>query len=294
MDRLPALVGGFWYDFGGTWNCETKRWDLFGDSISDLRWSCDPVLRVGGAYYTSWQDRRSIYSNAELNRIRVLPGGTNIVTLLNGGNQTNAAGAFTGANSIDACDDYRVEAFAALHYRGFSLYNDWWAQQLDNFRGQHVSATNDLNQPILYTNGAGQLSLFPAKHGLANYGQQLQAGYFVVPHKLGVCARWSWLTGNSGNINGNGTETTKAAGTIPGVPAGLGAIRVVNGAFDHFQNVNELAVGVNYFFYGQRLKWQNDVSWYNGGNPAAGGSSAAGFETGNDGWMFRSQVQLWF
>ena len=40
--------------------------------------------------------------------------------------------------------------------------------------------------------------------------------------------------------------------------------------FREYQEANEFAVGVNYFFKGQNLKLQTDLSWYNGGNPAAG------------------------
>jgi len=36
------------------------------------------------------------------------------------------------------------------------------------------------------------------------------------------------------------------------------------------------------------------LSFYNGGNPAAGGQSAAGFIPGVDGWMVRTQLQFAF
>lgn len=291
MDRLPGFTLIGWYDFGGTWDCERHVWQLYGDCASDIDYSCNPVVRVGAAGYAAPNDRRSIYTNAELNRIRVVPGGTNIVTLLNGGTQPAAAAA--GTNSLDAVDDYRLEAFVAGKYRGFSFLADGFLRNLDNFRGVHVPGTN-LNQPILYNNGAGQVSLFPARHGLLDYGTQLQAGYFLIPKHLEVCARWCWIRGDSGNINGNGTQVTRAAGTVPGVAAAVGPVRVVNGAFDHFSEVNEYTVGVNYFWKRQNVKWQTDLGWYNGGNPAAGGSSAAGFITGVDGWLARTQIQLWF
>jgi hypothetical protein len=292
MDRLPGFTLMSWYDFGGTWDCDRHVWQLYGDTASDLYYSCNPVVRVGGAAYASPNDRRSIYTNAELNRITVVPGGTNIVSLLNGGG-TQPSTAAAGTNSIDAVDDYRYEAFIGAKYRGASFLADAFVRDLNNFRGVHVANTNT-NQPILYTNGAGQTSLFPAHHGLLDYGTQFQAGYFLVPKHLEVCARWCWIRGDSGNINGNGTEKTAAAGSIPGVAAAVGSVRLVNQAFDHFADVNEYTVGVNYFWKGQSVKWQTDLGWYNGGNPAAGGSSPAGYITGVDGWLLRTQIQLWF
>ena len=44
-----------------------------------------------------------------------------------------------------------------------------------------------------------------ARHGLVDYGTMLQAGYFIIPKKLEVAARWSWIRGESGDINGKGT-----------------------------------------------------------------------------------------
>ena len=35
------------YDFGGTWNEEKKKWDLYGDGLADLNYSCNPVVRIG-------------------------------------------------------------------------------------------------------------------------------------------------------------------------------------------------------------------------------------------------------
>jgi hypothetical protein len=42
------------------------------------------------------------------------------------------------------------------------------------------------------------------------------------------------------------------------------------------------------------LKWQTDFSVFDGGNPAGGGVSPAGFIAGNDGWLLRTQIQLAF
>ena len=78
-----------------------------------------------------------------------------------------------------------------------------------------------------------------------------------------------------------------------GIPAGT-TVRVYNNAFRQFQETQELAVGFNYFFKGQSVKWQTDLGIYKGGNPAANGQSAADFVPGADGWLVRTQFQLAF
>jgi hypothetical protein len=312
MDDRPGINLGFWYDFGGTWDEANKRWILFGDTLSDLHYSCKPVLRVGADTYMAWQDRRSLFTVAELNRLRSVgaaPGGTSVIGILNGaGFNPNASGL--GQFAADAFDNYNYNAFAAFHYKGFSLYNEWWLRNIDNIRGRKgpagVYPGNGQNQPILYTNNfngvpaANQTSLFPEGHDLLDFGSTVQGGYFVVPKKLELVARLSWIRGDSGNINGDGTRRAltpaeTARFVALGVPAATVATwRVVNGAFNKDQEAQEWAVGFNYFFRGQQFKWSNDISWYNGGNPAAGGQSPAGFIPGVDGWMLRSQIQLAF
>ncbi len=75
---------------------------------------------------------------------------------------------------------------------------------------------------------------------------------------------------------------------------GSHTVLVIPGAFSHNHTSEEYAVGLNYYFYRQLVKWQTNVSYYNGGNPAAGGQSPAGFIPGVDGWMLRTQIQLAF
>ena len=111
-----------------------------------------------------------------------------------------------------------------------------------------------------------------------------------MPKKLEVAGRWSWIRGQSGDINGRDTRFTLVS--VAGVPGG--SVKVIDGAFRNFAEVNEYAVGLNYYFYGNNAKWQTDFSVYRGGNPAQGGQSLAGFIPGVDGWMVRSQIQLAF
>lgn len=79
--------------------------------------------------------------------------------------------------------------------------------------------------------------------------------------------------------------------TIPGVAT---PVRVINGAFSNFHEVDEYSIALNYYFKRQLLKWQTDLSYYKGGNPAGGGTSPAGFIAGSDGWLLRTQIQLAF
>jgi hypothetical protein len=249
-------------------------------------------------------DRRSEFSDVELNKVRMAPGapgGTGLLAFLNGGGiNNNVAGV--GQFAADAFDCYSYNAFWAGKYRGFSLYNDWWFRNVDNFRGRRSPAGNypgnGLNQPILYSTtlpgGAPTATLF-TPGGLFDFGTMVQGGYFIIPKKLEIAARWSFIRGNSGNIYGDGTFTTLSAAqkAAIGLPTAT-AVRVFNNDFKEFQNMNEYAVGINYFFYRELVKWQTDFSVYQGGNPAAGGQSAAGFIPGVDGWMIRSQIQFGF
>jgi hypothetical protein len=302
MDDLKGVNIGGWYDFGGDWDDVNNRWLLYGPGISDLEYHCRPCVRVGGAVNLVPMDRRSEFTDVELNRIRVTPaapGGTTLLTMLNGGGiNNNAAGV--GQFAVDAADEYTFDFFLAGKYRGFSLYNEWWCHDIDNLRGRRnppnaagtaVYPGNGTNQPILYTSNFGP-SLFPQGIGLFDYGMALQAGYFLIPKKLEVAARWSYIRGESGSINGTGgVERTFLIRDATGAST---RVSVVNNAFRNFQETDEYAIGFNYFFKGQQVKFSTDLSFYTGGNPAVGGQSPAGFIPGVDGWMLRSQIQLWF
>jgi hypothetical protein len=209
------------------------------------------------------------------------PGGTSLINVLNGGSAAASPGGNRAVNKFDA---YSYSVFGAAKWRGLSVYNEWWFRNLNAFRS--------LSGQILYTDtlgpgGAPRLALFPSNQGLLDYGMNVSAGYFIIPRKLEVAARWAWVTGQSGNINGNGTFSTV---NLPGV----GAVHVVNDAFDRYAEANEYTLGMNYYFKRQQMKWQTDFSVYDGGNPAGGGQSIAGFLAGVDGYMLRTQIQLFF
>jgi hypothetical protein len=286
MDNLPGFIGAFWYDFGGKFNCEKKVWELYGDCPSDIDYSCCPVVRAGGGVNIVPLGRRSLYGDAEQSRYFTMPGapgGTRLINELNGG----VGSLIPGAHDVDMFDAYTYNAFIGGKYHGFSFLNEWWLRNLDNFRTTPNGLGNIIYQSTLGPGGTLANALFP-NHGLIDYGTSLAAGYFIVPKKLELVARWSMVRGQSGDINGNGKFFLTA---VPGV---VGPVQVVSGAFRQYHEADEYTIGVNYFFKRHALKWQTDFSIYNGGNPAPNGGGVAGFITGADGYMLRTQMQLFF
>jgi hypothetical protein len=280
MDRLPGFIMGGWYDIGGSWNEPAQRWNLWGNSVSDLEYSVEPVARIGGAANLVPMDRRSIYGDLEQSRVFVVPGGpggSRIINVLSGDSV-----APNGSHSVDEFDSYTFDAFASLHYRGLSLYNESWCRILSGFQ-----TTPAGHNQIIYQDGSGANALFPGGP-LIDCGTAVQMGYFIIPKKLEVAGRWDMISGDSGSINGNGHYTTER------IAGASSPVRVIDDAFRRFQNAQEWAFVVNYFFYGQLLKWSSDVDWYQGGNPAAGSTSPAGYIAGVDGWMVRTQLQMAF
>lgn len=271
MDRLPGFNGGFWYDFGGTWNESRHAWDLYGNSLADLGYSCNPVVRVGAAVDLVPMDRRSIYGDLEQSRAFIMPagpGGTRLINLLNG-----AGTATANIHTVDKFDSYSLDVWAAGKYQGFSFTNEWWARDLTDFKT--VPAGGNV---ILYNadgRGSGAPTVFP-RHALVDFGTMVQSGYFVVPKKAEVVARFSLVEGESGDVAGPAHGRAAAA------------------AFSHYHAAYEYAAGFNYYFRGQDLKWQTDIGFYQGGNPAAGGQSPDGFIAGADGWLLRTQLQFAF
>ena len=233
MDDYPGINIGGWYDFGGTWNEARKRYDLFGDTISDIDYSCNPVLRVGGAANLVPMDSRSEYSNAELSRIRVTSpgvGGTTLLSELNGTSSTNLATNTTGSATTPSTPPTRTPtrptgprsttASASTTAGGSRTSTTSAAATAPPAPPSRAMAPNCRSSTPTPPWTAGRTLLFP-HHALIAYGSQLQGGYFVVPKKLELCARVSWIRGDSGNIQGNGTFTTLTAAQVDGPrPAG--------------------------------------------------------------------------
>ncbi len=96
---------------------------------------------------------------------------------------------------------------------------------------------------------------------LFDHGFLLQGGYFVIPEKLEAFTRWSRIVGDSGSL----------------------------GATD--QSADEVAGGVAWWIKGRNLKLLFDVTRVNS-SPV--NDSAVGFMPGDDGLLYRTQLQILF
>lgn len=285
LDNFPGFNAGFWYDLGGEWDCEKNKLILYGEGVSDLEHHQCPVARVGLATNIVPMNSRSIYGDSEAGRIWVMPGspgGMRLVNLLNGGT-TPAATA--GRYGLDKFTANSFEAFYAVKYRGLSFMNDWWVRNLSDLRSTDRGGRNSIVYIDPVTNAN---ALFPYGRTLVDFGSNFQGGIFVIPKRLELVGRWAWVMGNSGDAHGNGNVVNTV-----NLPT-LAGVQVLQNPFKEFRMANEYTVGMNVFFYGHNLKWQTDVGAYTGGAPAGGGQSAAGFIAGQDGWLVRTQVQLYF
>ena len=96
---------------------------------------------------------------------------------------------------------------------------------------------------------------------LFDHGFNVQSGYFIIPKQFEVFSRWSRIVGDSGTL----------------------------GASD--QSVDEVAGGVAWWIKGRNLKLLFDVSHVNG-TPL--NDSAVGYRPGDDGFLYRTQLQFLF
>lgn len=96
---------------------------------------------------------------------------------------------------------------------------------------------------------------------LADTGLVLQTGYFVIPEKLELLARWSKITGDSGTLG------------------------------NEFQTTNEIGTGFAWFIRNQDVKFTVDLSWIDG---VPVNSPRLSLLPGDDGLLLRSQLQFGF
>ncbi|TWT52972.1 hypothetical protein Pla22_06000 [Rubripirellula amarantea] len=96
---------------------------------------------------------------------------------------------------------------------------------------------------------------------LFDHGFWLQAGVFLVPEKFEVLTRWSRVVGNSGTLGQSDRSS------------------------------DEIAAGAVWYFHGQNAKLTTDATHLNG---AAINSSVLDINSGDAGWLFRTQLQFSF
>jgi len=158
----------------------------------------------------------------EFDRSRVVASGRSLAELL--------------PDSVEAYDILFFTLDGHWKVRGFSLIVEHHWRSLSEFSGGDVP-------------------------NLADSGLVVQGGYFVVPRRLELLARWSSVAGNSGTL----------------------------GDFD--QRTHEIATGAVWFIKGSDVKYTVDVSWIDG---VPTNSSRLSLLPGDEGWLWRSQLQVGF
>lgn len=101
----------------------------------------------------------------------------------------------------------------------------------------------------------------PTMTNLFDHGFWLQTGYFIVPDKLQMLARWSHIEGDSGTL-GQSTQSSE-----------------------------EIAGGLAWYFRENHAKSVVDITYLDG---ASVNSSALDISPGDRGWLARSQIQFSF
>jgi hypothetical protein len=296
--RTPEFIGCFWWDFGGEFNQDRKRWDLFGNSISDLNYSRNLTVRVGGDVALVHLDPRNQYGDvpsAFFFAASGAPGGTRLINLFAANGATAAGAALAGSNQFDmnTANINTYSAFLAAHYRGFSFYNEWYWRTyggMHSLNNSGIILYNDTLTP-LNTAAAQTSNAVLNRSSFMDVGCAVQAGYFIIPKKLEVIGEWSMVNGQSGDIYGNGTFKNVQ---LPGVAGAAGIVRSWNNAFTNYHMAQEFGGGFNYYWFGQLVKWTTDCLYYRGGNPAGNEQAPGGDIPGVNGWLFRTQIQIAF
>ena len=279
--RTPEFIGCFWFDFGGEFDKQGRRWNLFGNSISDLNYSRNLTVRAGGALSLVHLDPRNQYGDVPASFYFVGTGGPNGTRFIN----QFAGGTLGNTFDLNQMNVNTFDAFVAAHYRGFSFYNEWYFRTYNGLR-----SLNPFTNSVVYSDFAGVNSIVN-RSNFMDYGMAVQTGYFLIPKKLEVIGLYSMINSQSGDLFGTGTFTPQTIRTGAGTTA---VVRSYNGAFTNYHMAQEIGAGFNYYWFGQLVKWTTDFSYYRGGNPAGNGQAATGFIPGVDGWLFQTQIQIAF
>jgi len=306
--RTPEFIGCFWWDFGGEFDGQRNRWNLFGNSLSDLNYSRKLTVRVGGDLALVHLDPRNQYGDIPSAFFPIgssQPGGSRFINVFSANGTTvgavpglPAGSLIPGSNQFDlnTANINTYGAFMAAHYRGFSLYNEWYWRTYGGMHSLNGSGQILYNDAYAFLNNPAKVpgmstNALLNRSSFQDYGCAVQAGYFLVPKKLEIIGLWSMVNAQSGDLYGNGTFTTVR---LPGVAGNAGLVRSWNGAFTNYHMAQEIGAGFNYFWFGQLVKWTTDFNYYRGGNPAGNGAAPGGFLPGVDGWLVRSQLQIAF
>jgi hypothetical protein len=159
---------------------------------------------------------------SEFSRARVVDSGATLLSLLPPG--------------VDAYDVWYFTTDLHWKYRGWSVILDYYWRAISNFSGGAVP-------------------------DLGDHGFVAQTGYFVVPERFEILARWSRIVGDSGTLG------------------------------RRVQSSDEIGGGIAWYFRGHHAKFVFDATHVNG-VPIQ--ESRLDMLPGDAGWFFRSQLQLAF
>jgi hypothetical protein len=200
------------------------------------RSSVDPIGQfVDGESDLGWSEQSALRFGAgvagsrvdragsrEFDRSRVVASGESLAELL--------------PDTVDAYDILFFTVDGHWKIRGFSLIAEHHWRSLSQFSGGSVP-------------------------DLADSGLLVQGGYFLIPRRFEVLARWSRVLGNSGTL-GNSDQRT-----------------------------DEIGTGAVWFIKGNNVKYTMDVSWIDG---VPTNSPRLSLLPGDEGWLMRSQLQVGF
>ncbi len=137
---------------------------------------------------------------------------------------------------VDAYNVYMFAADSHVKFRGTSLITEYLFRHISGFSGVPVADLFD--------------------HGLI-----VQTGYFILPHRLELLARWSRIIGNSGTLGARN------------------------------ESADEIGAGVVWFIRDHNMKLTFDATNLNG---APINDGALNIRPGDDGWLYRTQFQFKF
>jgi len=163
LNATPSQQNNRFCWSGSAW---WEPWGEFGPGYPDIEAHEQLVARIGACYtYDIGHGSQSGSTSPENSSIRLSDG--TIIT---------QPGAFAPGVTLERYDLSLAAIDLAFKYRGFSLSTEWYAQDLLGLQG----------------NGRIPISSTQA------YGGVLQGGCFVVPQKLELYSRTSFVTGRYG------------------------------------------------------------------------------------------------
>ncbi len=221
LNLRPTQLNNRFCWSGSAW---WEPWGDFGRGYADFEDHKDPVVRIGACYtFALGQGSQAASDAVENSSIRLSDG-----TLI------TQPGALAPGVTLQSYDISLAAFDLAFKHRGLSVSTEWYAQDLSALKG---------NGPLPFSSTQA-------------YGGFLQGGYFILPQKVELYSRASFVTG-------------------------------------HYGTGSEVAGGLNWFILpGQsNLRFTFDTAWLNR-SPAD--QNRTGFVAGQTGILIRTQIIFTF